>query len=666
MANPRGVFRFGDFELDVAGYELRGSGRPIRLERQPMDLLIMLVERRGQLVSREDIVDRLWGKDVFVDVDTGVHTAIRKIRRALRDSPEEPVFIETVSGKGYRFIASFQVAAAAPDTMPVRPQPPHGLGPGVPPGALRDSEDATAAALTALHTGSDAPTPSQSKTAKRGRIVIGLLIAAIAIGIVTWEVLRRAAEPSRATIAVLPFESLGGDPDRAYLAEGLTEEITTWLGQVDPDRLSVVSRTSATISKRAAKPLAEIGRELSADYLLESSVRAEGGRVRITARLIRARDQVQVWSEAYNRELTSMLGLQQELGAAIAEQIRFRLSPQRFQSLARREPRVAAAYEHYLRGLTFANQRTPSTTQKAIEHYERATTLDPEYALAWSALAAAHSAGAFNSDVAPLEVTSRVRDAARRAVRANPALAEAQYALGYLNWALEWEWPAAEIAFRRAIDLDPRHTWAHMSLGHLLSQSGRHSEALVPMRRARELDPLNAMTYALSSQVAFQARDYPGALDHASQAIALDQGFWIGYMMRGQAYEQSGQSALALDALAIAARFSGGNSKPVSLRGYVLAKAGRREEARQVLMTLETLSQGRYVPPYAMALVHAGLGERAAAFTWLDRAFEAHDVHLVYLPVDAKWDPYRADPRFADLLTRAGFTGAFSPSPSAR
>ena len=290
-------------------------------------------------------------------------------------------------------------------------------------------------------------------------------------------------------IAVLPFENLGCDPDRAYLADGLTEEITAWLGQIDPDRLSVVSRTSATLAKREAKSLGEIGRELGADYLLESSIRAESGRVRITAKLIRARDQVQVWSQLYNRELTSMLGLQQELGAAIAEQIRFRLSPERFEALARREPRVAAAYDEYLRGLTFANQRTPATTQKAIEHYERATTLDPEYALAWSALAFAHSASAINSDVAPLEVRPRAREAARRAVRANPDLAEAHYALGYLNWILEWDWPAAETAFRRAIDLDPRYAWAHMSLGHLLSQSGRHSEALAAMRRARELDP---------------------------------------------------------------------------------------------------------------------------------------------------------------------------------
>ena len=639
------TLRFGDFELDLAGYELRGGGRPIRLERQPMDLLIMLVERRGQLVSREDIIERLWGKDVFVDVDTGVHTAVRKIRRALRDSTDEPAFIETVSGKGYRFVAPVEVAVSPPRNLVAVETSRSESGAGDP---LPIEVPAPELA---------APAHAARRISKSAWLAIGLLVIAIA-GIIGWTLPGGNAPASRVNIAVLPFEHLGADSDRAYLADGLTEEIIAWLGQVDPDRLSVVSRTSATLARREAKSLGEIGRALGADYLLESSIRVEAGRMRVTAKLIRARDEVQVWSQTYNREVTSMLGLQQELGAAIAEQIRFRLSPERYEALARREPRVAAAYDEYLRGLTFASQRTPATTRRAIEHFERATALDPEYALAWSALANAYAGGALNSDVAPLAVRPRVRDAAQRAVRANPDLAEAHYALGYQNWILEWNWPAAETAFRRAIDLDPRYAWTNITLGHLLSQSGRHSEAMAATRRGRELDPQNAMAYALSSQVAFQARDYQAALDHASQAIALDQDLWIGHIMRGQAYEQLGQPDSALDALAIAARFSGDNSKAISFKGYILGRTGRREEARQALTTLELLSQKRFVPPLAMALVHAGLGERDSVFAWLDRAFEVHDAHLMYLTVDPKWDPFRSDPRFDALLQRCGFAGS--------
>jgi tetratricopeptide (TPR) repeat protein len=367
------------------------------------------------------------------------------------------------------------------------------------------------------------------------------------------------------------------------------------------------------------------------------------------------RDQVQLWSQSYNRAPTSMLGFQQELSAALAEQIQFRLSPDRLNALGRRQPRNADAYDLYLRGQNSANLRTPSTTERALEYFRRATALDPEYALAWSGLAMAYAASPVNGDADPLKVWPRASEAAGRAVRADPTLAEAQFASGYLNWMFEWNWPAAEAAFRRALDIDPRLAQTHWVLGHLLSQMGRHSEAMPMMRRARELEPLNAMAHALSSQVAFQARDYPAALDHASQALALDQEFWIGHMMRGQAYEQLGRDESALEALTIASRFSGTNSKPMSLTGYVLGKLRRVEEARQVLATLDAASHTRYVPAYALALVEAGLDNREAAFKWLARAVTMRDVHLIYLPVDPKWDSYRADPRFQALLARCDF-----------
>jgi tetratricopeptide (TPR) repeat protein len=375
---------------------------------------------------------------------------------------------------------------------------------------------------------------------------------------------------------------------------------------------------------------------------------------------------VQVWSESYDREPTNILDLQRDLSRAIAEQVRFRVSPDRLVALARRQPRSADAYDLYLRGRNFANQRTPPTTQRAIEYYERATAHDPEYALAWSGLAMAYAGSPINSDAAPLEVWPRAREAARQAVRAAPELAEAQFALGYVNWMFEWDWTAAEAGFRLAVQLDPSFAQGHQTLGHALSQMGRHSEGLPITRRAPELDPLYAMPYAMSSQVAFQARDYATALDFAHQAIVLDEEFWIGHLACGQAYEQLGQIELALEALTIAARFSCQNSKTISLRGYILAKVGRSGEARALLATLDAVSRQRYVPPYALALVHAGLGEREAVFEWLDRAYHAHDVHLIYLPVDPKWDPYRDDSRFLALLARCDFMRTARPDPGSR
>jgi len=635
MPGTREGFRFRDFELDVGAYELRKDGRAVRLERQPMDLLILLVERRGELVSRSEIVDRLWGSDVFVDSENGINTAVRKIRQTLRDPAEAPAFVETVAGKGYRFIADVAVlpVAASPEPTPL-------VTDAAPPPA--GSPRAAPVALSARRPG-------------RGRVVAGLALVGLVAGALLWAAWRRSAVADSVRIAVLPFTNLSGDPDREYLADGLAEETIASLGRVDPDHLQVIARTSTTAYRGTTKSVAEIGRDLGADYLVESSVRAEGGRLRITSKLIRVRDEVHVWSESFDREPVSMLGLQQELSAAIAEQIRLRLAPDRVDALTRRQTRNVDAYDLYLRGWSAAQQRTPAATRRAVEYYSRAAALDPGYALAWAGLAMAYGASQLNGDAPPMEVLPRAREAAARAIHADAGLSEAQLAGGYLSWCCDWDWGAAEVALRRAVVLDPRSAMGHLVLGHALSQMGRHAEASAEVARARELDPLQPLTHALSSQVAFQRRDHRAALEHARHAIVLDPGFWIGYMMRGQAHEQLGQIDHALEAVEAGARLSHNNSKTMALRAYVFARAGRATEARDVLDTFQAVSKVKYVPPYASALVHAGLGERDQALAWLERAYEARDVHLIFLTVDPKWDPLRSEPRFQALLARCGF-----------
>ena len=478
------------------------------------------------------------------------------------------------------------------------------------------------------------------------------------------EAVRPASDaPPQVTLAVLPFENIGAGSEREYLADGFTEEIIAALGQIDPERLTVIGRTSVMTYKRTTKTLAEIGRELNVAYLIESSIRTEGGRLRITSKLIRGRDQVQVWSASYDSEPISMFAFQRELSTAIAEQVRLRLSPERLTSLARRQTRNAEAYDLYLRGRYFWHQLSPPTTRRAVEYYASATELDPEYALAWSGLADAYAASPINGDAPPLDMWPRARDAAAHAVCAGPNLAEPQTSLGVVTFFFDWDWAAAEMAFRKAIALDSTYSLAHRTLGIALSHMRRHEEAQSAVRRARELEPLHVAHHALSAQVAFNARDYSAAVQFARQATVIDPGFLIGYLQLGQAYEQLDKCDLALAALQKATQFSGGNSKVIALRGYVYAKLGRAQEAREVLTTLEALSRERYVPPYAMALVHAGLNQRDVAFEWLERAYEAHDVHLIFLPVDPKWDAFRTDARFLALLSRCDFQRTRTPNP---
>ena len=566
---PSRAFRFGGFVLDVSAYELRKQGRSIKVERRPMELLMLLVDRRGDLVTRDEIVDRLWGRDVFIDIDTSVNTVVRKIRRALRDSADHSRFIQTVQGKGYRFIADVEPASGA-------------------------------------------------------------------------------------VLAVLPFENLQGDGED-YVANGLTEETIVGLGQIDPERLSVIGRTSSMAYRQTTKTLKEIGRELGADYLLEGSVRAGNGRFRITSTLIRVRDQVQVWTATYERESNDLLGLQAELGRAIARQIQLRLSPQRTATIARRQTQNPEAYDLYLRGRHYYSQMTPATVARALDCFYRATALDPAYALAWAGIADTCSCRLFNSDTRPSDVSDHARAAAAQALKNGETVAEAHTAVARVQFLFDWDWEGAEANLRRAVALDPSSSQSYWMLGHAISQQGRHAEALAAARRARELDPRSALSHSMSSQIAFSARDLEAAARHAREALLTEPDDWVAYWQLGQAYQQMSQTDRALEALAEASRLSNGNSKPISLSAYSLASCGRVAEARDILTGLERRSQARYVPPYAIALVYAGLNDAARVFEWLENALAVRDVHLIYVLVDPKWDPFRQDERFQALLRQCGF-----------
>lgn len=607
-----------------------------------MDLLILMVERQGELITRGEIVQRLWGEDVFIEVDTGVNTLIRKIRQALRDPSEAPTFVETVPGKGYRFIAPVEVVApltVAPNT------------PSVDAGAPREvsAQGTAAAAASSVH--------ATLQPGNRG-LVWGVALALLVVGAAggwAWKTTRPRLTHVR--LAVLPFHTISIDGGREYLADALHEETIAALGQVDPERIEVITRRSTLPFRQTAKPLPQIAQELGVEYVVESTIQGEKGQIRVMAKLIRIRDQKEIWNRAYDNEPRSMLDFQRALSIRIADEIRHTLSPDRLGALVRRHTDNTEAFQLYLQGLNAWNQlKPPQTTQRAIAYYVQATHRDPTYALPWAGLALAYAGAPINGDADPRRVGPEAQRTARRAIAADPLLAEAQTAVGAVNFWFDWNWARAEEMFRKAVGTDPNYAFGRRMLGILLSHRSQHEEAREHMRHLLKLEPTYEMNWALRAQVAFNADEFPEAIEFAKQATVFEPDFWIADYQLAMAYEQAGKSDLALQTLDKRLSVGPPNSKLHSLRGYVLARNGRQAEASEVLRTLETISRTGYVPPYARALVYAGLADRESALRWLEKAIEARDVHLIALPTDPKWDAFRRDTRFLDLLKRCGFS----------
>jgi TolB-like protein/Flp pilus assembly protein TadD len=565
------LIRFGGFELDACAYQLRRGSRVVKIERLAMELLLLLIGRAGELVSRDEIVEKLWGKDVFLDAEHGVNTAVRKVRRALGDHPQRPRFVQTTPGKGYRFIALVR----------------------------RGSETAHV--------------------------------------------------PERIMLAVLPFLNLSRDPSDDYLSDGLTEETIAHLGSMHPARLGVIARTSCMAYKGTAKSAKQIGQELHVEYLLESSVRRQDRHLRITAQLIRVEDETHVWAQSFDRDSASFLGLQGELGQAIAEQVRLKLTREQKASLARARTTSPDAFDAYLRGRFYWNHRTREMIARAIPQFEEALEADQHYSLAWAGIADAYAILPITSDAPSEECFPQAMRAARQAILADDHSAEAHTAMGSCKFWMEWDWEGAQLELRRAIQLNPSYALAHLYYAHVLSNSGNHAAADQEISQARRLDPLSPHVYSISGQLLFQAGRYDDATVHLERALALNYKAWIAHLALAKIDIENGKFEDAIARLQLAFEFSGGNTEPLSLKGYACAKSGRRGQAEQIVETLLEIAQHRYVPPYNISMVFAGLGETDGVIEWLRKAHDQRDVRMVFLGVDPKWREWNRDVRLRDL-----------------
>jgi TolB-like protein/DNA-binding winged helix-turn-helix (wHTH) protein/Tfp pilus assembly protein PilF len=620
-------------ELDLSRYELRLNGEPVRLEKIPMELFIFLVENRDKLVSREAIVQRLWGKDVFLDTEQGINTAVRKIRQALHDDPDQPRFLQTVVGKGYRFFGPIKLV---------------GLEEG------KIASLAAPAQVPAVNDELDRSAEGSKRKNRWWKPALGSLAAMLlmAAAFKYFDLDRWFFRPSVHSIAVLPLKNLSSNPDDDYFADGMTDELITNLAKISA--LRVTSYTSVAKYKGATKRLPDIAQELHVDAIVEGSVVRAGDQVRITAQLIYAPRDQHLWAEEYQRYLRDVLYLQREVARDIAQQVRATLTPNERSRLATGGAVDPAAYESYLRGRSYWNQRSEASLHKAIEQFNRAIEADPGYAPAYSGLADCYTTLGYLSYLDPLEAFPRARDAAAKALDLDSGLAEAHTSLAYYNLYHAWNWGEAEKEFQSAIQLNPNYATAHEWYSYYLLAMGRMEEALKEITRARELDPLSVI---ISTDVGFNyfyRHDYDAAITQLRQTLAVSPKFPLAHLWLGRAYQQKKMFAAAMDEFNKTDEALPGWVVTIAGMGHAYGEWGHPTEAQQVLRRLAEMSREKYVTPYGVALVYAGLGDKDHAFTWLDMAYQGRSHWLVWLKRDPRWDSIRSDPRFPDLVKRVG------------
>lgn len=561
------IIKFGGFELAPSTFELRRGTRIVKIEKLAMELLLFLVSRRESVVTREAIAEKLWGKDVFIDSEDGINTAVRKVRKALGDNPDRPRFVQRIPGRGYRFIS------------PVAEE-------------------------------------------------------------------YRHETSNRVLLAVLPFANFGDNSAEDYFSDGMTEETIANLGSISPEHLGVIARTSSMIYKNTTKSIAQIGKELGVDFVLESSIRREASRIRITTQLIRVEDQTHVWAENYDRDDAGVIAVQAELGRAIADQVMARL-PGRYE--CRAQTTNPDAFDLYLKGrYTFA-QRSRMGITRAIEFYKQALTLDPKYSLSYAGLADAYATLPITSDYPSDECRNVGMEAASKAVEFNESSAEAHSALAACSFWLTWDWDTAIRAASRAIALNPSYALAHFYLAHTSSNLGRHDETEREMRIAHELDPFSVHFRAIHGQMLYQAGRFEAAAASARRAIALNPNVWLGHIMLAKTEIAARHFRSALTSLQRAFELSGGNSETLALKVVCLAELGELEQAREIAAIMQENEAARYVPACNIAMAFNGLKEYDEAFRYLRRASQQSDVRLRYLPVDPLWREMNNDPRVRDL-----------------
>jgi TolB-like protein/DNA-binding winged helix-turn-helix (wHTH) protein/Tfp pilus assembly protein PilF len=631
-----GRLRFGVFEVDLRSGELRKHGLRVRLQEQPFQVLAMLVEHSGEVVTREELQKKLWPADTFVDFDHGLNKAINKIRDALSDSPESPRFVETVARRGYRFLAEVKV----PDATPV-----NRLEAAIPAPSTTEPHGSSGF-------GGNPRKINRYQPSLAWKILgVGLLV--LIVSLVTWKFhYRNGLPPVIRSLAVLPLENLSNEASQDYFTDGMTDELISDLGQISA--LRVISRTSVMTYKHAHKPIPQIARELNVDAMVEGTVLRSGDRVRITAQLIEASTDKHLWSQSYEGELRDTLALQNKVARAIADQIRINLNPQEEATLRNAKVVNPEAYESYLKGRYFWNKRTADGLKVALAYFHQAVDEDPKYAPAYSGLADTYALlGDWQYAVmTPKEALPKAKEAAIKALELDTTLGEAHNSLAFVLDGFDWDLDGGGKEFQRAIQLNPGYATAHHWYAWHLSLLGRYDAAIGEMRKAESLDPLSLIINSDLAELLALARSYDKSIEQSRKTIEMDPNFAMAHNQLGQAYLEMRMYSNAITELQKAVQLSNGSPTCIANLARVYSAFGQRTEAVKLLRGLEKRSIGNSSNASEIAMIYASLGDADRAMSWLEKGYEDRFNPGVLLRPG--FDPLRSDARFKELVQRVG------------
>jgi TolB-like protein/Tfp pilus assembly protein PilF len=577
-----GKCRFGKFEFDSRSGELRKQGRRIRLSGQPVQVLAKLLERPGEMVTRQELQHDLWPNDTFVNFEQSLNAAVKRLRQALSDSPQNPRFVETLARRGYRFIA------------PV-------------------SADTT-----------------------EGVDDIAVL-------------------PPVRSLAVLPFDNANGDPETEYLSDGITESLINSLSRLPAVR--VMARSTVFQYKSGGLDPRTAGRKLNVQAVLVGRVITRGDTLLIAVELVDVRDGWQIWGEQYNRSLSGIFALEEEISREISGKLRLRLSGEDQSRLSKRFTENTEAYQDYLKGRYHLNRVTEDGLRKAIECFESAVGKDGSYALAYSGLAECYGLLAFFGLRAPAEVMPKAKEAALKALEFDHLLAEAHVSLAGVHKSYDWDWPAAEREFRKALELDPNHAMAHRLYASFLAAMGRPAEALREIEVAHQLDPMSLIINMEKAWNLYMARRFDDAIDQATHTLELSPEFVPARHTLAIALVAQHRYTEAAEAFKLAQTGSDANPATLAGLGCMLAASGRGEEAGAILCRMREMSGRGYLSPYWVAMLQAGMGQADQALESLEEAHRRRDLWLIWLKTEPRFDGLRGNSRFQDLLRRTGLAG---------